>query len=384
MQRSHPKTRSGFTLVELLMVIIIIGILAGMLIVAVGPAIGTANNAVVKTEINQLDIAMNNYRDTYGALPPTMVTSNVSSPGSGNSTIQFLYNENDKKRRFQRHAQKAFPRFRGTYLEGGGDAVGGTDGTLSSGTIFVGSGVYSTITRCWLDHMDAAEALVFWLGGIPKIWTANDEEYEVELTGFSRDPNNPFLPEYDPNPGTGTVGVDYQPNRTTPLFEFDPRRLVDSDKDGWPEYVPDMGGTADETPPYAYFDASTYGVLPFYPSMNHPRLSDWGVARPYLIRYTRDGNQLPLPASFAAAETFQIICAGADNQFGTSDPALAVEAVVHQLPVYTEGKYYDLVGDPYDAMAPNAIDTPGSIDAEQFDNLTNFSESKLENEFESN
>ncbi len=395
MQRPQPTSRPGFTLVELLMVIVIIGILASLLIVAVAPVIGTANNAVVKTEINQLDIALNNYRDTYGALPPTMVTSRIASPGSGNSTIEILYNENRKQQRFLRHVRKMFPRFRGTYLQIAGTPAAPTvptanNGILSSATVFAGGGVYATtIDRCWLDHMDAAESLVFWLGGIPKIWNANDATYEVELTGFSSDPTNPFLPEYDNPGGGGTVGVTFQPERTPPLFEFDPRRLVDSDKDGWPEYVPDMGGTAAETPPYAYFDAGTYGLLPYYPPNNHPSLSTWGVARPYLTRYTSATNALPLPGSFAAAETFQILCAGADLKYSTirfvdpsgtygdtnNDTVLTqpeVEQLVNVLLVYLKGQTRNRLNSPA---------TIGSIDGEQFDNLTNFAESKLENEF---
>lgn len=374
MQPHSPTTRPGFTLVELLMVIIIIGILAGLLIVAVGPAIGTANTAVVKAEINQLDVALNNYRDTYGSLPPTMVTwgDSTSSPFSGNSTVESLYDENQKQQRFVRHVRKAFPRYRADWL--------GMGGTIYNVTKFPKGGSY-VLENCDLKTMDAAEALVFWLGGMPKIWKANDEEYEVELTGFSKDPANPFLPEYDwVTPGPGTVGTHYQPERTPPLFEFDTRRLVDTDKDGWPEYVPDLGGSSSDAAPYVYFDAGTYGIFPYYPPNNHPMMASastsWGIARPYLIRYTSTTNDLPLPASYAAADAFQIICAGADGKYGTLNGVTQtdIEAVAKKIPVYTEGKTYDLTIDPAD---------PGSIDALEFDNLTNFLESKLENEFNS-
>ena len=65
------------------------------------------------------------------------------------------------------------------------------------------------------DTMDAEEALVFWLGGMP------DPNDPKRPAGFSRHAERPFGPSAP---------------RTGPLFEFDPRRLVDADGDGWLEY----------------------------------------------------------------------------------------------------------------------------------------------------
>lgn len=382
MQPHSPTTRPGFTLVELLMVIIIIGILAGLLIVAVGPAIGTANTAVVKAEINQLDVALNNYRDTYGSLPPTVFT--------GNDSIGTI----DTVKRFDRHLRKAFPRFRLADLDADMD-VDADDyvEAFKQATEFPTGSTYA-VTFCDLGTMDAAESLVFWLGGIPKIWKANNTtgEFEVELTGFSLDPTNPLLPETNPPSGGNVAGEDYQSERTAPLFEFDTRRLVDADQDGWPEYIPSTG-SAQEAPPYVYFDSASYADLPYYPPFDFSAgVETWGVARPYLIRYTSLADALPLPGSFASAEKFQIICGGADNKYcelratdssnntygdANNDltlPQAEVEELVNLLPVYREGTFYNRNVDPR---------TTGSIDAPQFDNLTNFLESKLENEFNS-
>jgi len=256
--------------------------------------------------------------------------------------------------------------------------------TLQTGTDFSTlPGVNYPVTACDIDTLDAAESLVFWIGGIPKIRKANQttDDYAVELTGFSRDQNNPLLPEYDPNSaGGGTAGVDYQSNRTETLFQFDPKRLVDSDKDGWPEYVPDFGGTNDETPPYVYFDSGSYGVLPRYPDNNHP-VADWGFALPYLIRYTpnsADTKQYPLASNFANADSFQIICAGADNKFGQVPTSIAtLTKAFRRLVVYPRGEYYERKN----GSNPPISSDWKSIDGEEYDNLTNFTESKLETEF---
>lgn len=364
----QPRTpRPGFTLVELLMVIIIIGILAGLLIVAVGPTLGTVNNAVVKTEIDQLDLALNNYRDTYGAIPPTMYPF-------GSATTGAIAND-----RFERHTRKAFARYRGDFAA--------SRGTLLTGTALPVGATYGGLTGCNLNTMDAAEALVFWLGGIPKIWKAdtNTGEFEVELTGFSKDPSNPFLPEYDLPAGGGTAGVDFQPERTPPLFEFDPQRLIDADKDGWPEYVPDLGSAAQQTPPFVYFDAASYTDIPFYPPVSHPAnasSNNWGLAHPYLIRYTpnsSDAEEIPLPSNFANEATFQIISSGADLKFGQlAGSALpAVQAAADQMTILPEGEYYTRKsGDPNDPADRKPIEP------EDFDNLTNFADSTLENEIE--
>jgi hypothetical protein len=73
------------------------------------------------------------------------------------------------------------------------------------------------------ETMGAEEALVFWLGGMP------DPKGPRRLAGFSEDGKRPF----------GPGGP-----RTLPLFEFDPNRLTDADRDGWPEYrAPDRYGS---------------------------------------------------------------------------------------------------------------------------------------------
>jgi prepilin-type N-terminal cleavage/methylation domain-containing protein len=63
--------RHGFTLVELLVVIVIIGILAALITVAVSAAIVSARQARILLEIGQLSGAMQQYKAKYGSYPPS-------------------------------------------------------------------------------------------------------------------------------------------------------------------------------------------------------------------------------------------------------------------------------------------------------------------------
>jgi prepilin-type N-terminal cleavage/methylation domain-containing protein len=81
----------AFTLVELLVVIGIIGLLAGLLTPAVMRALASSRNAAIKAEIDMLHMAIMNYKNEYGSFPPC-----VSGIGAGSSAAK--------------HILRAFPR----------------------------------------------------------------------------------------------------------------------------------------------------------------------------------------------------------------------------------------------------------------------------------
>jgi prepilin-type N-terminal cleavage/methylation domain-containing protein/prepilin-type processing-associated H-X9-DG protein len=67
--------KSGFTLVELLVVIAIIGILIGLLLPAVQAAREAARRTQCKNNLKQFGLAMHNYADAQGVLPPGGIAS---------------------------------------------------------------------------------------------------------------------------------------------------------------------------------------------------------------------------------------------------------------------------------------------------------------------
>ena len=64
------KLRRGFTLVELLVVITIIGLLVGLIVPAVFGVQASFNRAAVKFEVQALNDAVENYRSKHGDYPP--------------------------------------------------------------------------------------------------------------------------------------------------------------------------------------------------------------------------------------------------------------------------------------------------------------------------
>ena len=102
------KNTTGFTLIELLIVIAIIGILAGIVLVSVNKARAKARDTVRLHNMNQIEIALEQYYLDNGSFPAYNTgaweaegcnpsgwggywdTSTVDSNGDGNKFIDFL------------------------------------------------------------------------------------------------------------------------------------------------------------------------------------------------------------------------------------------------------------------------------------------------------
>jgi prepilin-type N-terminal cleavage/methylation domain-containing protein len=70
----------GFTLLELLIVITIIGLLTAMLMTAMGSADAKAKKALAATELGQLDSAIQDYKTRLGFYPPDNPTNAAMAP----------------------------------------------------------------------------------------------------------------------------------------------------------------------------------------------------------------------------------------------------------------------------------------------------------------
>jgi len=127
------EPRRGFTLIEMLAVIVIIGILASLITMAAVAAINRAKKARIKLEIDGLEMAIKNYINEFGDLPDFTDTDAV-----------------------RRHMKNRWPKI--------------TDAQINS----------------VLSNQNAASSIVFFLGGM------TDPGNPKKLIGFSADERNPF------------------------------------------------------------------------------------------------------------------------------------------------------------------------------------------------
>ncbi len=389
--KPQPQSRNGFTLVEMLVVILIIGLLMTISVAAVTRALTSGRQTALRLEINALSQAVEQYMQKYGDYPPD---------GSDFAVLE-------------RHMRRVFPRMSAQ------DRSLLTQLTRQRGT---NPPVFSYVA------MDRAEALVFFLGG------------------FSDDPLHPLTGESGPlklvrgaNPNDSTVTSDlanyeYNATRDNALFEFEPARitvrrlnaagqpddsgpLLSTDETllgvndafhGFNDPLPVYLARAGEPAPIVYFDSRTYGELApgaYNGYQAGPYPSAFGGVRPYK---TEAIVEPPTGATYGTVQnalaaipfhnrnTFQIISPGLDGVFG---------AIVSDTPSSTTGTFpVYFVTETGRAVVPNPnasspqgliMTSPTSISRYQdvdwlptitvnghLDNITNFSSSTLENDLQ--
>lgn len=305
--------RPGFTLVEMLVVITIIGILAGLVGYAAQAAYNYSKNVRIKAEVDQLDAAIKAFKQQYGAYPPCDLRMGATAGQypNQNALMAFL--------------MQAFPR----YINNGNPAQIQVD--------LHNAGVDTANFR-----PDAA--LVFWLQGFNPDGT--------QPFGAATTPGQQATSTSQVSQGIATYNaIGYTSGATlpgftpknmtvTPLFVFDQTRLSLTAVNGTYAFV---YTPINQTAPYVYFDMNTYGSLggafsstaasgAYNASSGTPDPSEYwvtnsdgsagGVASPYVLDVNNNGTFATPPDTFCNPTSFQIISAGQDNQFGFTASSL--------------------------------------------------------------
>jgi general secretion pathway protein G len=406
-QRTTDNGPKGFTLVELLMVIVILALLVGLLLPAIASAIKTARNAAVSAEINQLASALASFKSKYGDYPPSRIllpengvfpVASATSLGTGDITVGRL------AQRSLSALRKLFPRvvFSSSL----------TPPPQISTTFFYdfnGNGVNDSLGGTGYYILEGHECLVFFLGGIPLVDPATGA---IALTGFGKDPTNPFS---NANPNAAAM---YNPDRQPVFFEFnagrlflDPNNLSNTNtvttgaSPGIPGYYDSLGGG----PPtggngvnfYVYF--SGYGSGIYDPNdVNFGNIGNVGATlseadanslSPIGLQFLEQGTTIPSPSpapnpyastasvtatgtvTFYNAQSFQIISSGIDGLYGVGGLYISTgqgaSSATNPLPV-------DMTNTFSGPAVPPTATTDVTIRLRERDNLTNIKSGTLQ------
>lgn len=259
------RQRAAFTLVELLIVVTIIAVLAGLLLPVIGSAQRRAQTARTLSEIHALETAITQFRSRYGVYPPSRIHLRENGNYGNLATLGPV------PTRTWEYLARIWPRL-----------------DRNKQVDFDGDGVVNAVNS--EVRLNGSECLVFFLGGMPMPYVPDGSGGE-ELLSIARQ-SNPGLSlddvstrgldgfcQNDPLPFTRSTDllanglpVPMRDKRHTTLFEFDPARLSDVDLDGCWEYYPPgidppKGGAFDprlQPHPYVYlsgYDGKGYNQV---------------------------------------------------------------------------------------------------------------------------
>lgn len=345
------RPRRGFTLVEILVVIVIIGLLAALLTPAIIAAMNRAKVAAIKLDLSQLDMAITEYKQKNGDYPPDFagLQSSLAPADRDDNLVQATQTA------ILRHLRRAFPRYVPIGADPDNPAPSAWDRfredvQLGTGGTANGSGVDGGLDPA---NLTPASAIVFWLGGLP-----DPNPNSKRLLGFSANPRNPFDPTAPPLPKL----FEFSEPRLRRFTDFQPASQ-DDDALPWLVYTPSR-----REAPYVYFRARDED----YPGSQYVYTPPSGetaeIVRPYYKVSTPGG---PLDEGWVSPDTYQIISAALDDRFGatstTDGQPVAEDTAGEDAPHFPSGDNFK-----------SSTDYPEFLG--HHDNVTNFSEGTLEDE----
>ncbi|WP_437205399.1 type II secretion system protein [Planctomicrobium sp. SH664] len=274
--------RSGFSLIELMVVIIVIAILASLLFPAINSARISARNAAVTVEIKNLEKAIADFKLKFGVEPPSSIVLCEQGSDWGDTDLP--------TREAKAFILQAWPNFNFAInrdINGDGDDDDKITLNGSECLVFFLGGVCATD---FIDQNGVASG-----AGNPSTWAP---------LGFSTNPADPFR---------------RGGQRHGPYFEFDPARMCNEffkDTETYmPEYRDPLPG---QLKPYLFASSNEgrgYNLFPSPDTRNPDLQTD---ASNFLNTYKQPVTNLAFNA-----KTYQIISPGRDGEYGaggTFDP----------------------------------------------------------------